>query len=101
MAAKFSPDSALSTADFVWLLGSLCQTHRIPWDPALVQQIFPPPYSSVSLHESGKQYGFRFGETQARSPDWASATFPLIAFRAHGDSRRPVRMAKARGGRVS
>ena len=100
MAAKFSSDSALSTADFVWLLGSLCQTHRIPWDPALVQQIFPPPYSTISLHEAGKQYGFRFGETKTQTLDWTCTTFPLVAFRADSESLKPVLIAKAGDGRV-
>ena len=29
---------------FDWILGSLCQLQRVPFDPALLLQQFPPPY---------------------------------------------------------
>jgi len=40
--------------DVVWLLGSLSQLHRIPFDPALILQQFPPPYSLVTLIEAAR-----------------------------------------------
>ncbi len=100
MTARYSSTSTLSTADFVWLLGSLCQTRRIPWDPALALQLFPPPYSVVTLHEAGRQYGFRFGEAQMCMLDWARAAFPLIAFQLGDEALRPVLIAKANDGRI-
>ena len=76
MPERASTISALSTSDFAWLLGSLCQTHRIPWDSALALQLFPPPYFLATLREAGAHYGFRFGETQTGTVDWSSATLP-------------------------
>ncbi len=100
MAAQYSSASALSTADFAWLLGSLCQTQRIPWDPTLALQQFAPPYSVATLREAGSQFGFRFGQAQMRTLDWEHAAFPLIAFRADDDSLRPALIAKVGDGRV-
>lgn len=100
MSAKFTLRSTLATADFVWLLGSLCQTHRIAWDSALALQLFPPPCSILRLHEAGKHYGFRFGEADSGSIDWARAKFPLIAFRPEGEAMRPLIVARADPGRL-
>jgi subfamily B ATP-binding cassette protein HlyB/CyaB len=100
MAAESASGYTLSTSDFVWLLGSLCQAHRIPWDPALALQRFPPPYSVLTLQEAGAQYGFRFGEADACSLEWARASFPLVALHIEGDAARPVLVAKADAGRI-
>lgn len=100
MAAGSGSVVSLSTPDFVWLLGSLCQAHRIPWDAALALQRFPPPYSMRTLQEAGALYGFRFGHADAATLDWASANFPLVAFR-HGEAAgHPVLVAKADAGRI-
>ena len=90
----------LSTSDFVWLLGSLCRTHRVAWDPALALQMFPPPYSLVTLHEAARQYGFQLGETDARSVDWTQVSFPVVAFRSSEGETRPVLIAKTGDGRA-
>ena len=82
MAAQGPSGSTLSTGDFAWLLGSLCQTHRIAWDAALTLQQFAPPYSLDRLFEAGKAHGFRFGEAQVRTLDWSHVTFPVVAFRS-------------------
>ena len=100
MTARLLAASALSSADFAWLLGSLCQTQRVPWDKALALQLFPPPCSIATLQEAGRQYGFRFGETHSRGLDWEAVTYPVIAFRSEGTSRRPVLIAKAAEGRI-
>ena len=100
MTVRYSSDSTLSTADFVWLLGSLCQTQRIPWDSALALQLFPPPLSMVTLHEAGRQYGFRFGEAELSRLDWAHVAFPVIAFRSDGEALRPALIAKVGDERI-
>ena len=100
MAAETVSGYKLSTADFIWVLGSLCQAHRIPWEPALALQRFPPPYSLLTLREAGAQYGFRFGEADASTIDWARASFPLVAMRLEGGAARPALVAKADEGRI-
>jgi hypothetical protein len=37
--------AAVAEADFAWLVGSICQINRIPFDPALLLQRFPAPHS--------------------------------------------------------
>jgi len=37
------PDGQLETQVALWLLGSLCNLHRRPFDARLVTQAYPPP----------------------------------------------------------
>lgn len=100
MAEKLSAGAALSTSDFVWLLGSLCQAHRIPWDSALALRHFPPPYSMTALMEAGIRQGLRFGDAAVRGFDWSRASFPLVAFREEGGLLKAALVAKADAGRI-
>jgi subfamily B ATP-binding cassette protein HlyB/CyaB len=70
----------LSRGDLLWLLGSLCQVARIPFDAALVSQAFPPPLSAVTLHEAARALGFRTGERRVAGAALPELTFPCIAF---------------------
>ena len=100
MATSIEASPRVSTAEFVWLLGSLCRIHAIPWDPALTLQLFPPPHSVVALHEAGRQLGFRFGIAVAERFDWKIAHCPVIAFVIANESIRPVLVIKADEERV-
>ncbi len=100
MAEQLSSGATLSTQDFVWLLGSLCQAHRIPWDPALALRRFPPPCTVVALKDAGLRQGLRFGEAAVEGFDWARASFPLVAFRMEGETLKPALVAKADAGRI-
>jgi ATP-binding cassette, subfamily B, bacterial HlyB/CyaB len=66
---------AVSRADFVWLIGSLCQVNRLPFDPALLLQRFPAPHSTRQLVEALRSLGFRTGEGAL-----AKAALPCIGF---------------------
>ena len=71
----------LSGQDFIWVVGSLAQIHRIPFDPALILQQFPPPYTQVTLIEAARALGFRVGESVAPSgAAFAKLRFPCVAF---------------------
>ena len=37
-------EAGLAYRDLLWLLGSLCSLYRIPFDPKLIEQEFPPPH---------------------------------------------------------
>lgn len=100
MAANTSIGSLFSTGDFAWLLGSLCQTHRIAWDSVLALQQFSPPYTLANLIEAGQAHGFRFGESRIQSLDWSRVSFPIVAFRARSGSLKPLLIAKVGDGRV-
>jgi subfamily B ATP-binding cassette protein HlyB/CyaB len=64
----------------LWLLGSLCQLGRQPFDPALVSQEFPPPNTTVTLHEAARLLGFRTGERSVTAAVLPELTFPCVAF---------------------
>lgn len=53
--------TALLRDHFVWGLGAMCQLHRVPFDPKLVLQQFPPPYSVERFLHAAKTFGFRAG----------------------------------------
>ncbi len=85
---------ALAQRDFVWLVGSLCQLNRLPFDAALLVQRFPAPHSEAQLREALRSLGFRVGHgTLAR------AVFPCVAF-LRGETRRPALVLRSDGTRL-
>src|SRR5438105_83932 len=66
---------ALSQGDFAWLVGSLCQLNRVPFDPALLLQRFPAPHSERQCLEALQALGFRTGRVAL-----GKASFPCVAF---------------------
>lgn len=63
----------------LWLLGSLCSLYRLPFDPQLVEQDFPPPHSLATFHEAALALGFKTGHS-AHPADWQKLPLPAIAF---------------------
>ncbi len=51
-------EQIISKDDFIWLIGSLCQINRLPFDQALLIQQFIPPYNTVALQSALQQLGF-------------------------------------------
>jgi subfamily B ATP-binding cassette protein HlyB/CyaB len=91
-------DRSWPAQDLVWILGSLCQLNRIPFDPALVAQRFPPPHSEVTFTEAATALGFRAGRCDTAGRKLAELTFPLIAlFKGvpAADSRETAAVAAA------
>src|SRR6185436_2984002 len=76
--------------DMVWMLGSLCQLNKLPFDPALVTQQHPPPYSEATFTEAASVLGFKVGrcDTTRRKP--AELTFPFVAFLRESATGVPV-----------
>src|SRR5438067_7294072 len=83
--------AALSATDFVWLIGSLCQINRVPFEPSLLLQRFPAPHSDRRCVEALQALGFR-----TRRSTLAKAAFPCIAF-IKGDTLRPAIVVKSDG----
>src|SRR6266702_3049200 len=65
---------------FEWILGSLCQLHRVPFDPALLAQQFPPPYDRAALLAAAKALDFRVGERTVGAKDLIALPLPCVAF---------------------
>jgi ATP-binding cassette, subfamily B, bacterial HlyB/CyaB len=86
--------AALSATDFVWLIGSLCQINRLPFEPALLLQRFPAPHSDRQCVEALQALGFRTGRCAL-----TKAAFPFIAF-LKGDALRPAIVVKSDGTQV-
>src|SRR5512139_3710295 len=66
MAAPHREAAVLSTpidgAPMLWVLGSLCQIYRIPFDSKLILQRFAPPYTLGTLCEAAESLGLSVGE---------------------------------------
>ena len=71
---------AISDAELVWLLGSLCSRFRIPFDAALLAQQFPPPCGMDTLREAAHALGLKTGLQEVGSVQWPSVPFPAVAF---------------------
>lgn len=82
---------AVSKEHFLWLLGSLCQTHKLPWDASLALQRFQPPYDSRALIEAAGEYGFRLGNVALATVDWGALHYPVIARKPDGAPALVVR----------
>jgi len=72
--------SSLQRNDFVWALGSLCQIHQIPFDPNLVFQQFPPPYTIAALQDAAKDIGFEVSVKEAVDGPLVQRELPCLAF---------------------
>ena len=68
----------LSKDHFAWVLGSLCQVLRLPFDARLAEQAFPPPYDHARLLIAIAELGMRAG-TATGSPD-AATPMPCVAY---------------------
>jgi len=72
-------DREWRSQDLVWMLGSLCQVHRIPFDPALVARQHPPPHSGSTFIEAAAALGFRVGRCDTGAHPVSGLNFPLVA----------------------
>ena len=85
-----APNLRLADRDFVWILGSLCQMHRVPFDPALLLQQFPPPYDRTTVLNAAKALALKAGERKISARELIGLPLPCVAFlrpgRGAGDS---------------
>jgi hypothetical protein len=69
--AAVQPQGELDPASALWLLGSLANFYRRPFDAALVLQRFAPPFDIPSLIEALQALGLEAGLTQWPEQDWS------------------------------
>jgi len=86
--------SAVSAADFVWLLGSLCQINRLPFDAQLLLQRYPAPHTVRNFLEAAQSLGFKTGEGGIAKP-----AFPCVGL-LKGETPKPALLVKADGDRL-
>lgn len=89
----------LAPGEQPWLLGCLCQFHRIAFDPDLVEQQFPPPHSAVSLHAAAKALGFELQPATTRGRI-DRMSMPVIAFTQGATATVPVFILRADADRI-
>jgi len=77
MRHRHTPPGNLAGPDLLWLLGSLCQLHRVPFDPLLVERQFPPPCSFTSIHNALHAFGFKTGEHPVPATGFELNKLPL------------------------
>src|SRR5712691_7026152 len=65
---------------FEWILGSLCQLHRVPFDPAMLAQQFPPPYDRAALLAAAKALDFKIGERTVGARELVALPLSCVAF---------------------
>ena len=73
-------DRVLLSEQTLWLLGSLCNLYRIPFDAALVAQQYPPPHALASFHQAARGLGFKTGVRKLEGLNWPKLPLPVIAF---------------------
>ncbi len=69
--------------DMLWLIGSLSRIFRVPFDPQLIRQQFPPPYSRIALLNALQALDFKVGERNLDTKTLTSLEhipFPAVAF---------------------
>lgn len=71
---------SIETRDVLWLLGSLCNLHRVPFDARLVSQEFPPPHDLGTLIDVTRRLGFRAALSPQGRLDWPAVPLPAIGF---------------------
>jgi len=67
--------------DLVWMIGSLCQIFRMPFDAALVAQQYPPPHSATTFIDVATGLGFKVGCFDVADQDLTKLAFPLVVQR--------------------
>ena len=83
----WTKNEVLITKDHaVWILGSLCRFHRIPFDVSLLLQRHPPEsdnyYTLSTFLHAVDELGFHHGDSKNEAIDnFASLSLPCLAFK--------------------
>jgi subfamily B ATP-binding cassette protein HlyB/CyaB len=77
----------IDAAPMLWVLGSLCQIYRIPFESKLILQRFAPPYTLGTLSEAGESLGLAVGMWH-EAGSFAEVALPCVALlRGAGESQ--------------
>ncbi len=67
-------EHTISRDTFIWLVSSLCQINRLPFDETLLIQQFVPPYSTTTVQFALQELGF---ETEL-TPSSRAVILPIL-----------------------
>ena len=74
----------------LWLLGSLANLYRLPFEAALIAQQFPPPLTRAGFHEAARALGLKTCDGPLPAESWTGLPLPAIAFLAEATDEAPV-----------
>jgi subfamily B ATP-binding cassette protein HlyB/CyaB len=80
----------LETDDLVWALASLCNALRVPFEPRLLLQQFPPPASVATLQRAARALGVQLTPCALAWNSLGRNGAPVLALRRDGDRARPA-----------
>jgi len=89
----------LQRDELLWMLGSVCQLFRVPFDAQLVLQHYPPPYTVGSLCDAVHALGFRLREQAVSRVGLQAHNLPAVALSRRA-GERPALILKTDGERV-
>lgn len=89
----------LQREQLLWMLGSICQLFRVPFDARLVVQHYPPPYTVGSLCDAAHALGFRVREQPVSRGGLQTHDLPAVAL-GRRDGEAPALLLKTDGERV-
>jgi ATP-binding cassette, subfamily B, bacterial HlyB/CyaB len=75
---RSAPPRAVAAQDLLWVLGSLCALHRLPFAAELVAREFPPPCTDATLVAAARALKLRIRSTRLKPHDAERMTFPLV-----------------------
>jgi len=75
-----APPPKLTTKQFIWLIGSLCRVHGLPFDAVRLVQQFPPPHLRAALVDAARAHGLRSEVLSPRGSELEGLLLPAIAF---------------------
>jgi len=79
-------DVPLAAADVVWVLGSLCNLHRQPFDAAAFARRVPPPHRLSTLVDALRESGFEARLERTTVDALARAPMPCVMLMREGVS---------------
>jgi len=77
-------DVPLAPADVLWVLGSLCNLHRLPFDAAAFARRTPPPHRLTTLIDALREGGFETRVERTTVDALARAPMPCVALMRDG-----------------
>jgi ATP-binding cassette, subfamily B, bacterial HlyB/CyaB len=80
---------SFAVEDVVWAMGSFCALNRQPFDPGLLTQQFPPPYSADSFIHAGRALGFKIKRKECDLANLAHLHLHLPCLVLMRDARAP------------
>jgi subfamily B ATP-binding cassette protein HlyB/CyaB len=96
----------IAPADLFWAIGSVCNLHRLPFDPALLARAYPPPHTLGTLIEALRALGCEAEITPRSVGQLATMPMPCVVvvspLAANDDSTetRPALVVRADGDRI-